>query len=318
MPARQATRAQKRRHEEAADWLLRNREAEGSPAAQAAFQLWLAQDPDNARVYAAAERLMGDASRAISSDSALRDFTVPSRSVAKPLLGVALLAGLAGVLFVAMDGPMRLQADAMSGPGEMPVLTLADGSHVQLNTSSAIAYDMAGERRIVRLLRGQAYFEVARDPGRPFTVEADDARVTALGTAFDVRLGQTETEVTVTEHAVMVDFPDGAHAGTRVTQGERAVFEDGVRAVAVSPSDPTTALAWRRGQLVMNGMPLSNVLEEVNRHFPGRIIIAGADLGRRRVSGTMNIRDTDAALAFIEYALKVSTVRIGPLIILRD
>ncbi|MGU3495306.1 FecR family protein [Xanthobacteraceae bacterium A53D] len=318
MPVRQATRAQKRRHEEAADWLLRNREAAESEAEQSAFRSWLAQDPDNARAYAAAERLMGDASRAISSDSTLRDFTVPRRSIAKPLLGLVLALGLGSALFVAMDGPVRLQADAMSGPGEMPVMTLADGSRVQLNASSAIAYDMAGGRRIVRLLRGQAYFEVAPDPTRPFSVEAGDARVTALGTAFDVRLGRTATDVLVTEHAVMVDFPGGSHAGTRVTQGEQAVFEDGARAAIVTPSDPAVALAWRRGQLVMNEMPLGNVVEEISRHFPGRIIIAGSDLTRRRVSGTMSIRDTDAALAFLERALNVSSVRIGSLVILRD
>lgn len=316
MPGRRATRAQRKRHEEAADWLLRNREA-GQPAAeQAAFRDWLA-DVENARAYRAAELLMGEARNAIASDPTLRRLEVHRPGRARPVASLILAAALVGGSFLALDGPMRLRADVMSGSGEMPVITLADGSTLQLNASSAVAYDYTAERRTVRLLRGQAYFEVARDPARPFTVEASDTRVTALGTAFDVRLGEERTDVTVTHSAVLAAFADARQAPLRVSQGEQVQLDHATRQGALRPSDALTALAWRRGQLVVDNAPLAFVVEEMNRHFAGRIVIASGDLSRRRVSGTLMVSDTQASLDYLEQALRLTVNKLGPLVIVR-
>jgi len=317
MPGRRATRAQRKRHEDAAGWLLRNREAVQPAAEKAAFRAWLEQDPENRRAYEAVERLMGEARSAIASDPALVDFEVKPRSRAKPILGSLFAFAMAGMLFIALDGPMRLRADAMSNTSEMPVFTLTDGSTVQLNASSAVAYDYTAGRRTVRLLRGQAYFEVARDLARPFTVEAGSTRVTALGTAFDVRLGDAETDVTVTHNAVLIDFAGADQAPLRVKQGEQAIYESRTGTREVRSSDGLAALAWRRGQLVVDNAPLSHIVEEMNRHFSGRVVIANAGLARRRVSGTLAIADTNAVLLHLEHALRVTTNRIGPLIIIR-
>ncbi|WP_238122241.1 MULTISPECIES: FecR family protein [unclassified Xanthobacter] len=317
MPTRQGARAQHRRHVEAAEWLLRNRDASSSASDRAAFQLWLDEDPGNRRAYELAELLMGDARAAIESDPELRSFKVKPRSVAKPVAGCLLALALAGGLFVALDGPMRLQADVISGAGERPVIALADGSTMQLNASSAVAYDYDGAQRTVRLLRGQAFFQVARDPARPFGVEVGNARVVALGTAFDVRLGEAETDVTVTQHAVLVEFAESGRPAVRVAEGQQGILNRGTGTSEVKPSDPTLALAWRRGQLVVDGAPLSFVVEEMSRHFSGRIVIAGEELAQRRVSGTLAITDTTATLSFIQRALGVSTFRIGPLIVIR-
>ncbi|MEP7454198.1 FecR domain-containing protein [Phyllobacterium sp. SB3] len=105
--------------------------------------------------------------------------------------------------FSQFDGPMRLQANLMSGTGGMP-LTLEDGSKIQINASSTVAFRFEGNRRIVKLLRGRAFFEVTADASRPSSVEASSTHFTALDTAFDVRVGDTETDVTVTQHAVVI------------------------------------------------------------------------------------------------------------------
>lgn len=317
MPGRRASRAQRKRHEDAADWLLRNREAGQPPAEKAAFAAWLDETPENRRAYEAAELLMGEARTAIASDPALADFEARPRSASKPVLGTLLALAMAGTLFVGLDGPMRIRADAMAGTGETPVFTLSDGSTVQLNASSAVAYDFTAGSRTVRLLRGQAYFEVARDPARPFTVEAGSTRVTALGTAFDVRLDAAGADVTVTHNAVLITDEGGAPAPLRLEQGERAVSARPGESRQVQRSDAATALAWRRGQLVVDDAPLSRVVEEMNRHFYGRIVIADGRLAQRRVSGTLAIADTDAALLHLQRALQVTTTRIGPLIVIR-
>lgn len=318
MPHKRLTTTQRRRNLEAADWIFRNGEAGRSSADEAEFQQWLDRDPENIRAYEAARRLMGEARMAIESDPALRDLRIKPRSAAKPILGSLLALFAAGTLFLLFDGPMHLQADRISGTGEMPVVALEDGSSVQLNASSAIAHDFDATRRTVRLLRGQAFFEVARDPDRPFTVEAGEVRVTALGTAFDVRLGSNETDVTVTHNAVLVEFADHADDALRLQEGEQAGYDHASRARTVGPADGMLALAWRRGQLVVDNAPLSYVVEEMSRHFSGRIVIAGGELARRRVSGTMTVSDTDAALAFLEHALGVQTTRLGPVIVIRD
>lgn len=317
MPVKGESRTQKKRNREAADWLLRNGNPNQSPAEQARFRNWLEDDPENCRTYRAAEGLLGDARQAIQSDPALADIDIRPRSIAKPISAAIVVAGLATGAFLALDGPLRLQADMIAGTDEMPVRTLEDGSVVQLNASSAIAVDFSPERRVIRLLQGQAFFQVAHAPERPFTVVAGDTQVTALGTAFDVRYGKDDTEVTVTENAVQVDFVGQPAGSVRIAKGEQAVVDYANKKAAISPVDALVALAWTRGQIAVDNAPLSYVVEEMNRHFYGRIVVAGPTLAKRRVSGTIKVADTDHALAFLTKALGVKATHLGPLIVIR-
>ncbi|MFD1704601.1 FecR family protein [Methylopila henanensis] len=313
-----ATRSQRKLYDEASGWALKHREGGRAGADDADFMRWLEANPDGRRVYELAERLMADAPMAIGSDPALREFGTDPRPRIKPIVAAALALFLSGSLFVMLDGPMRLRADAIAGTGTTPTLTLSDGTIVQLNASSAIAEDYDSGRRIVRLLRGQAFFDVAPDPARPFTVEAGQVRVTALGTAFDVRLGATETDVTVTHNAVQVELQDGAAGPARIGQNQQAVIDRETRTVRSRATDGDLALAWRRGRLVVDDAPLAYVIEEMGRHFSGRIVLSGGGLAQRRVSGTIAIADTDATLEFLKQSLGIGVTRLGPLIIIHS
>lgn len=306
-------RALRKCNEEAADWVLRQDEGSLAPEQAALFEAWLAADPQNRRAWEAARRLMGEAGRAISAEPKLRDHDYRPRKTG-PIIGALAALALGGGLFLWFDGPMRLRADRIAGTGEMPTIVLEDGSLLQMNASSAVAYDFGDGRRVVRLLRGQAYFEVAPDPDRPFIVEAGGAQVTALGTAFDVRLNGDGAEVTVTEHAVRLEIAGQPDLARQIPEGERAIWDQADHRVELAPADGATALAWRRGQLVMDNAPLSYVVEEMNRHFAGHIILSGRALAGRRVSGTMTVADVDAALGFLEHAFGVTVTRIGPVI----
>lgn len=317
MAVHKATTAQKRRNREAADWLLRNGNQNQSSAEAASFKEWLDRDPENCRTYRAAERLMGDARRAIQSDPTLSNAEIEHRSARGSIIVTALIACVATGTFFAVDGPMRLEADVLAGVGEMPIVTLADGSQVQLNASSAIAVDFSEKRRIIRLLRGEAFFKVAHAAERPFTVVAGTTSITALGTEFDVRYGRTETEVTVTENAVQIEIDGTTRKTMRVGQGEQAIYDHLKRETAVSPVDELVALSWKRGQIAVDNAPLSYVVEEMNRHFRGRIVVAGSALGNRKVSGTINVSNTDNALGFVTKALGVKATRLGPLVVIR-
>ena len=318
MRSKDVTNTQRKRNREASDWLLRNSNPNLSQDERSKFEAWLDSDPENCRTYSAAERLMGDARQAIQSDPELVNTTkVKSRSGAKPILTTLVATLLATGAFFACDGPLRLEADVLAGSGEMPVITLEDGSEVQLNASSAISIDFTEKRRTVHLLRGQAFFRVATAPGRPFTVEAGETSVTALGTAFDVRYGNTKTDVTVTEHAVQIDTVGNASRSIHVDHDEQAVYDHTTKETKVSRVDGLVAVAWKRGQLAVDNAPLSAVVDEMNRHFSGHIVITSSTLANRRVSGTIKVADTDDALAFVKKALSVKVIRLGPLIFLR-
>lgn len=308
-------RARRKRLDEAAAWVLRNREAGQGAGNSREFQEWLDRDPDNAATYQAAERLMGEARMAIQGEPALRDFKMKRRRPVAKAATLSIFAALIGGAFLWLDGPMRLRADAMSGT-DMPVITLADGSIVQLNASSAVAYHFTASARVVRLLRGQAFFQVAEDTSRPFVVEARGGRTTALGTAFNVRIGEDATDVTVAEHAVSIT-PEAGLPAIRVGEGQQATYEPSGAIRAVRAADVDAVLAWRRGQLVVDNATLAEVVAEIGRHFAGRIVIASSELAHRRVSGTFTVTDVDTALMLLRESLGVSVVRIGPVIVLR-
>lgn len=318
MTADQSAQASRKRHEEAAAWVLKNRDINQSAHESRAFEEWLDRGEENRAAYEAAQRLMGEARTAIWNDPALRNFKVkPRLRVAKTLAVAFLGAALAGSAFVYSDGPMRLLANAISGTGEMPTIELADGTTIQLNAFSAISYRFTAETRTVTLLRGQAFFQVAKDASRPFVVEANGGQTTALGTAFDIRLGQNSTEVTVTEHAVSVTPHTHAEPEVRVNEGQQAVYDADGKVKDVRQADTHAVLAWRRGQLVVDNAPVADVVAEIDRHFAGRIIISNSDLAARRVSGTFTVTDTDSALALLRESLGLSVIRMGPLILLR-
>lgn len=317
MTAKQSARARRKRHEEAAAWALKNRGGARSAADLDQFQAWLDRDPENRGAYEAAERLLGDARTAILSDPDLRDLSVEPRApIVKKLIVAGLAVALASGAIVHSDGLLWLRADIVSDASEMPLITLSDGSMMQLNASSAVSYRFSGDTRTVVVLKGQAFFQVARDPNRLFVVEAGGGRTTALGTAFDVRLGAETTDVTVTEHAVSIASDNPAEPKIRLGEGRQAVYGRDGKVKDIRTTDVNNALAWRRGQLVVDNVPLADVVAEIDRHFGGRIFIASQRLAARRVSGTFLVINPDAAISFLQETLGITVMRMGPVVIL--
>lgn len=306
----------RRRREEAVDWALRNREAELPPKEAAEFEAWCARDPANRDAYDQARRLLSDARSAILSDSDLAASNPQPKSSSVPkAAGTLAVIGLVVGAFLAVDGPMWLQADRIAGVGETPIIQLADGSTVQLNATSAVAFELSGARRVVKLLRGEAYFQVAKDPQRPFVVEAMGGKTTALGTAFNVRLSGATADVVVTEHRVRIAATNGA-AGIEVGEGQGAAYSSGGRVGAVGPRDIYADLAWRRGQLVVDNVPLATVVDQIAHHFRGRIVIMPGTASRR-VSGTFTISDPQAAFALFQSSLGITVQQFGPIVFIR-
>ncbi|MCY1365442.1 Protein FecR [compost metagenome] len=158
-------------------------------------------------------------------------------------------------------------------------------------------------------------FHVRHDPTRPFVVEAEGGSVTALGTVFEVRHQGDGIRVLCSEGVVAVVSP--GQARQRLQAGEQLSYG---RATETSPAPINSheALAWRQDLLVFKQRPLAELVDELNRYRPGRIILANAEAASRPVSGVFHLRRPDEALAHIQSSLGLRETRLpGGWIVLR-
>ncbi|WP_374384303.1 FecR domain-containing protein [Dongia sp.] len=302
---------------EAADWLLRMQAPDFSAQDRQTLDAWLAGDERHAAALARAQAVLQLAPQAFA---ALED--VPTLSAKMPRLrawlpmGAAVAASLA--LFLLFDGPMRLLADLRSGTEALPAVTLADGSLLQLNAGSAVAFTFSAKQRVVRLLRGEAYFTVTKDPARPFIVEAAGGAATALGTEFDVRLSDPAegaggaAEVKVLVHAVRVETPNDTQVIVRA--GESLRFDKN-GTIGETRRIDINGLDWRSGKIVIEDESLASVVERLQRHTNTRIVILGDDLKARRIGGTFDTRDPVAAIELLCRSLGIEYSGIGSLLV---
>lgn len=189
--------------------------------------------------------------------------------------------------------------------------TLADGTQVELKPGSNLAVDFSGPLRRVALQRGEAHFQVAKDPERPFVVSAGGVEFRAVGTAFAVHYGSTQVEMIVTEGTVAVERPAASTAaippaalatvvaGTQVT----LTLTSPAAAPAIAPitGDETSAkLAWRVPQMELNETPLAEAIATINRHSPVALELGDAGLGRLGISGILRADNVEPLLRMLE------------------
>lgn len=177
--------------------------------------------------------------------------------------------------------------------GEQRLVPLSDGSDVRLNTDSKVRIRYRGAERRVILERGEAFFDVAHDPSRPFVVAADGARVRAVGTKFDVRRASSGVGVTLVEGSVLVR-QDGRPGETHLAPNQQlTVTAQGIS--APRPTDAGDAASWTTGRLRFRNMPLSDAVAEVNRYSDRKLVLdAPAALAAEPVTGEFDVGDTEA------------------------
>jgi transmembrane sensor len=286
----------------AADWVVR---LEGAPLTEAELQAlaaWRARDPAHEAAFTQARAVWAECGRLTSAAVVPlrpRRAAVPYRLAA--LAAVVLIAISLGISWFG-DPRLLLEADYRTGPGGGRSVTLADGSLVQLDASSALAIRFDARERRVALLAGEAYFTVSPMTGperRPFVVEAADGTAKALGTEFMVARQGTGAEVTVAVHRVAVAVAGDAGPASVVLAPGQAVRYGRAGVGAVTTVDLTRETAWRRGRLIFDDVRLKEVVAALERYRHGRIVLADAGLGETRVSGVFETDDPDGALAAI-------------------
>jgi len=196
--------------------------------------------------------------------------------------------------------------------GERRAVRLADGSRIHLNTASTVEVSLRKDSRRVRLVKGEALFEVAHDPSRPFLVDAGAAKLRAVGTAFNVRIREAVVELTVTEGVVAVAENVAAVRrvdAQHVAAGGGAVIRGGaVAPTALNPNLLRQRVAWQDGVIELDGETLSQAVDEFNRYRDRPIIVGDPRLANLRVGGRFEVDEAAKFLTAVEGSFPVEAI----------
>lgn len=309
--------------EQAAGWLALQRSGEISPNDQAELDRWLEASPEHAAAFQDVQRAWALAGGAHDRPDvlSLREEAVLARAriggwarrwlpiaasiaIAFVLAGAALLGPMPPDTMRMLFGPIR--QELQTSVGQRSEIKLPDGSVVTLDTNTRIRTIETRRERRVELLQGQAFFRVAKDPGRPFVVAAGDRTVTAVGTEFGVRIDNDRFQLTMVEGVVKVEAPLSTHPGAPAKL-QTATMAAGSQLVAVvnhewtiKPVDPLKEIGWTHGLLIYEATPLEKIAEELNRYSDRKIVIDDPSVANRLVNGTFRANDLDGAVRALE------------------
>jgi transmembrane sensor len=226
--------------------------------------------------------------------------------------------------------------------GGLESIPMADGSRVTLNTDSAIRVSVTSHARGVELERGEAFFEVAKDPDRPFVVNAGGKRVVAVGTQFSVRRDGDEVSVVVTEGTVRLEG-NRAEEETRPSPQESGALNAGVSAAGApgtaavllsagsvahagdagvlvqeeSAAQAEESLSWRQGVLVFHDMTLEEAAAEFNRYNTRQIVIKDPAIAGLRIAGNFRATNVEAFVRLLEHGYPLRVEQQGAEVLLK-
>lgn len=301
--------------DDAMDWFLRAVEGAMTPEERRNLDDWLLSDPRHRAAFDDIRQtwdMAGDMAAAFAQPFQT-DVTPlrPKRPARRAAMAAGLLAACLALFATAeaLDLPIRLQADYRTPTGEQARVDLPDGSVAYLNTDSAIAVDFSGPTRQVTLLKGEALFEVAKNPARPFDVEALDGQARAVGTAYAVRDDGQAAQVTVTEGVVQVTT-----GGEQLTlsAGDRVSYRSGKAPGAIehTANGNIPSLAWRRGLIVLNGQSFKQALSEIDRYRPGRIVLLADAARLTPVTARLSLSSLDGGLRALAATQGLTVTRV--------
>jgi transmembrane sensor len=326
--------------EEAADWFVANRAGGLTADERAQFVAWLKASPTNVEEYLGVKVIERDLRKAcedpeLSPGALLKRVRAENgvaaaerRAAVRPppmrrwqfaaaciaALGVVSVGGFLWHDWQAIHAPVAVAVAAVhfeTRHGEQLRRVLADGSVLELNTDTAVTVSYSDKERRLVIERGQAGFEVAHNPQRPFRVFGGSAQVVAVGTKFDVYVQHDATVVTVMEGKVAVGLSPLLATSGAEPRGNRSaalVEVDANQQVRVSedawPATPVTmdaqrTTAWLRRQIVFEHEPLERVAAEFNRYAPTPIEIVTPALRNLQVSRVFATDDPESFIAFL-------------------
>lgn len=302
-------------------WLLRMSLDRPTLNDRVEFAAWCAEDPRHLAAYHRCEAIWRDVSTLaelkhlaplMSEPATARGWATILRSPWR----MGLVGASAAALLILCLRLLVAPTHFATGTAEIREVRLPDGSEISLSAQTAIDVAMRPEQRRVVLLRGEAFFSVAKNRARPFFVVVGDKEIRVVGTQFDVRRDDETVRVSVVEGTVdVMQAPERQIASRETTRlvGGQFVTAD----LAGSIQAPENLLngepaAWRHGRLVYVDAPLREVVADANRYSHQRIAIADAQIAELRVSVTYPVGRIDDMLTALAKSLPLQVDRTQP------
>lgn len=212
---------------------------------------------------------------------------------------IVLAVGVTIALFIMnpKSAPAQQFATAI---GERRDVMLEDGSSARLNTNSLVEVSYTRDLRKVNMKRGEAYFQVRRDPNRPFVVRTQLGEIKVTGTSFNVRSLESQFEVTVLSGSVLVTRA-GETDPYSLREGDRLQMRKGGD-VRIAAFDRETVLAWLQGKAIYKNQPLGEVVRDLNRYYLKPIVLSDEAAASAPVTGEFDIYDQTAAIEALAVA----------------
>jgi transmembrane sensor len=316
--------------EAAAGWRMRMDEPGWTLADEQALDAWLAEDASHEDAFARTGEVFGYfeehaaapemmRARRDAIDRAQRQargrwagagWFVRMPAPARIAAGIAAAVALGAGVYPLVDG----KAVYATSFGERRVVTLADGTKLALDGQTKIVVRYTKGAREVKLVSGQARFDVATDPLRPFKVAARNETVAANGGAFNIDASAPILCVTLISGQATVLGPEALHARpVELHTGEQLVA---TAQPAVTKANVSSATAWQNGKLIFDDEPLADAAARVNRYTEHKIVVEGAAKSQR-VSGVFDAGDADAFVEAVTYYLPVKAAKTGDQIVLQ-
>ena len=288
---------------QAEQWLVRLDGAPDDAQLRQQFERWYNQHPAHAEAFANAELLW-------QMLSGLEPPALPAEPVRQHTSRRHIYASAAVVLMAAglLMLPQWHSPQYKTGAAEQQQATLEDGSELELNSQTQLNTHFSPTLRQLDLLRGEAEFTVAQD-GRPFIVNTDQLSVRALGTVFTV--GQYGNRQWVNVAESKVEVCQAQHCKV-VRAGQQLELKEG-QLSPVSPARPAQVSAWKRGLVIAENQPVQSLLDELERYYPGQIVLLADGLEQRRLNTVLNIRKPVQALQSLARSLSLQVKVVGPL-----
>jgi transmembrane sensor len=266
---------------------------------------WLKDDPRHADAFAQMD-LVWQLTGALppSQTATLADLkAAPSKQAVprrrySPLWVASMAVAAMVLLMVAVTQKSTLFADFHTQTAQRQAVTLQDGSVVHLDAQSAIALDFSPQQRGLNLLEGRAFFDITPDKSRPFVIAVGDVAVTVVGTSFDIQ--KLDESVTIDVRSGVVSVSAYGHQ-EHLLPGRGAVVDTQNRRIAVRTVEPTAVASWREGRLVVEDGKVGDVVEELSRYMPGKVLLLDPHLAEQHISGSYDLSNPKSALRAVVY-----------------
>jgi transmembrane sensor len=308
--------------DEASDWVVRQASGPLDEASQRAFEVWYDAGSRQQGAYLRAQAIWRGLDKATVQANlrpkATRQ-TVRASAVQRPSRRVVLGAGVAasaaaGLAAMVLEPRLAGGKILTTSLGQVREVSLEDRSIASLNSDSRLEVSMTPKLRRVVLVSGEALFEVAKNPKRPFVVEAGEVSVRAVGTAFSVRRRTTGADVLVTEGVVEAwSTAGGTDGARRISAGEQAFVPYRAEPISVraAPREIERRLAWRQGNIILDNQTLAEAALEFNRYNRLKIVVANPALGSHRLVGQYRADQPEQFVDAVQALLGVPVVRLG-------